>query len=111
LIRGGESLARLIASQQGGCAFFASGLAGVFEAFFAACVTHFGAESAVFGGELGALCEEARGEKAYVTAGVRECDQRGHRSQIFGAQAGSGTAFARCCTCRASCDALFEVCV
>ena len=34
----------------------------MFEAFFAGGVTHFGAECAVFEGELGALCEEARGE-------------------------------------------------
>lgn len=111
MIRGSEALARLLAFQQGVSTFPALALAGVLEAFFEAGVTHFGAEGAKFGGELGALREEARGEKAYVTAGVREYDQRDHRLQIFGAQAGGGTAFARCCTCRASCDALFKVCV
>lgn len=73
---GGESLARFIAFSQGFRAFHAMRLTGVLEAFLMAGMADLGAEGAVFGGELGALREEARGERAYVCASARKCHEQ-----------------------------------
>jgi len=108
LIGRGEALARLIAFYQDVRAFPVMRSPGVLEAFFTAGVTHLSAKGAVFGRKLGALREESRGEKAHVSAGTCERDQRCHRPPIFGAQAGRSTAFARCRTGRAGRDALFK---
>ena len=68
----------------------------VLEDFFAAGVTHLGAESAVFDGKVGALGKESGGEQTHVSTGAREREQRPERSHIVGAEAGGSTAFARC---------------